>query len=217
MNKLFRLFPLLLLISGICFYPVTSVFAENLNNTDETEIDITISPKDNLFNLDNMKPGDWAPRTITVQNSGTKDFVYQMELRNNGETKLYEGLMLEIKAGEKELYEGKLADFKSLDARELVSGSEENLEMTIRFPKNLGNEYQGLDSSFEFIFTAEGEERNSAVQAVAKGQVGSDGSGSSLPSTATNIFTLILIGSVLLVGGIALLISRHYRQINLAQ
>ena len=105
MNKLFRLLPLLLLISGICFFPVTSVFADDENDTEKNDIDISLSPKDNLFNISNMKPGDWAPRTITVGNSGSKDFTYQMELRNNGETKLFNELLLEIKVDDKELYQ----------------------------------------------------------------------------------------------------------------
>ncbi|MBO1915115.1 hypothetical protein J4G37_61100, partial [Microvirga sp. 3-52] len=85
MNKLFRFIPLLLLISGICIFPVASVFAEDDNDTKKKDIDITLSPKDTLFNISNMKPGDWAPRTITVKNSGSKDFTYQMESRNNGD------------------------------------------------------------------------------------------------------------------------------------
>ena len=74
-KKLFRFVPFLLLISGICFYPVSSVFAEGENDKAENEIKINISPKDNLFDISNMKPGDWAPRSITVQNSGSKDFI----------------------------------------------------------------------------------------------------------------------------------------------
>ena len=152
MSKLFRLFPLLLLISGICFFPVTSVFADGENDTDKNDIDISISPKDTLFDISNMKPGDWAPRTITVKNSGNKDFVYQMQLQNNGEKKLFNELLLEIKADDKELYQGKLAAFKSLPARKLTSGNEENLDITIRFPEHLGNDFQGLDVSIYFHF-----------------------------------------------------------------
>ena len=74
MSKLFRLLPFLLLISGICFFPVTSVFADDENDTDKNEIDISLSPTDTLFDISNMKPGDWAPRTITVKNSGKQRF-----------------------------------------------------------------------------------------------------------------------------------------------
>ncbi|WP_210469886.1 hypothetical protein [Sporosarcina sp. 6E9] len=216
MNKLFRFIPLLLLISGICIFPVASVFAEDDNDTKKKDIDITLSPKDTLFNISNMKPGDWAPRTITVKNSGSKDFTYQMESRNNGDTKLFNELLMEIKADDKELYSGKLAEFKSVGARKLVSGSEENLDITIRFPAHLGNEFQGLEAAFTLNFTA--ESKNSApVKTATKGQIDSGGpksNGFSLPATSTSIFNLLLIGIVLVSGGIVMMIIGHYRRIK---
>ncbi|ATP41712.1 hypothetical protein CSE16_17675 [Solibacillus sp. R5-41] len=219
MNKLFRFLPLLLLISGICFLPVTTVFADDENGTDKNEIEISISPKDTLFNISNMKPGDWAPRVITVKNSGSKDFDYQMQLRNDGEEKLFNELLLEIKAGDEELYQGKLAAFKSLPIRKLATGSGEDLDITIRFPEHLGNEFQGLLTAFDFIFTAEGKD-STAVQAVASGQIASGGptpTGKILPATSTNIFNIMLFGAVLVVGGIVMMIITYYRRMKLAQ
>lgn len=225
MNKLFRLFPLLLLVSVICLFPVLSVFADGENDSGKKEIDINLSPKDTLFSINNMKPGDWAPRTITVKNSGSKDFSYNMELSNNGETKLFDELLLEVKAGEKELFDGKLAGFKSLSARELASDSEERLEMTIRFPKHLGNDFQGLEVAFSLNFTAEGTNTPAVpdqdqAQAAINGQIDSGvpkSSGQSLPATSTNIFNLILFGTLLVAGGVGLMVVRHYRRVKLAE
>ncbi|WP_342600200.1 hypothetical protein MHB48_03635 [Psychrobacillus sp. FSL H8-0483] len=219
MTKFFRLFTFLLLISVICFYPLTSVFADVDNDTTENDIVISISPKENLFDITNMKPGDWAPRTITVQNSGSKDFVYQMQLQNSGEKKLFNELLLEVKEGDKELYQGKLAGFKSFPGRKLSSGTEENLDITIRFPEHLGNDFQGLNSAFTFSFTAEGKD-NTTVQVMTTGQVASVGptsTGFSQPSTSTNIFFLILFGTILVASGIVLMIIRHYRRMKIAQ
>jgi len=322
MSKLFRLIPCLLLLSGICFFPITSVFADGKNDTDKNEINISISPKDTLFDISNMKPGDWAPRTITVKNSGSKDFVYQMQLQNSGDKKLFNELLLEIKAADKELYQGKIAAFKSLPTRKLISGSEENLDITIRFPEHLGNDFQGLTSAFVLTFTAEGRDNpgnggsdnpgdggsdnpgngggdnpsdggsdnpadgesdnpadggsdnpadgesdnpadgesenpadgesenpadgesdnpanggsdnpadggsdnpgdegsdSPAVQVTIPGQINSGGptsAGFSLPATSTNIFNLMLFGSVLVTGGIVLMIIRHYRRMKMA-
>ena len=216
MNKLFRLFPLLLLISGICFFPVTSAFATGEKDTEKNDIDISLSPKDTLFTINNMKPGDWAPRTITVNNSGSKDFTYHMQLWNNGEKKLFDELLLEIRADDKELYQGKMAEFKFIAARKLVSGSEESLDITIRFPEHLGNDFQGLEAAFTLNFTAE-RKNTTPVQATTKGQIDSGGptsAGFSLPATSTNIFSLILFGTVLVAGGIGLMIIRHYRRIK---
>jgi LPXTG-motif cell wall-anchored protein len=219
MSKLFRLIPLLLLICGVCFFPVTSVFADGEDDTAKNDIDIILSPKDTLFDISNMKPGDWAPRTITVKNSGNKDFVYQMQIQNSGEEKLFNELLLEIKAGDKELYQGKLAAFKSLSERKLTSGTEENLDITIRFPEHLGNDFQGLMSAFVFSFSVEGKE-STADQVITVAQINSGGptsAGFSLPNTSTNIFNLMLVGAVLVAGGIVLMIIRHYRRMKIAQ
>jgi len=291
MSKLFRVFPVLLLISGICFFPVTSVFADGEDNTGKDDIDISISPNDTLFDISNMKPGDWAPRTMTVKNFGSKDFDYQMQLQNTGEKKLFNELLLEIKVDDKELYQGKLAAFKSLPARKLTRGSGENLDITIRFPEHLGNDFQGLGAAFVFSFTAEGRDNpgngggdnpgdggsdspakggsdnpaeggsdnpaeegsdnpaeegsdnpaeegsdspaeggsdssaeggsdSPAVQVTIPGQIDSGGptsAGFSLPATSTNIFNLMFLGSVLVAGGIVLMIIRHYRRMKIAQ
>jgi len=216
MIKLFRLFPFLLLISGICFYPLSSVSADGENDKVENEINISLSSKENLFDISNMKPGDWAPRTITIQNAGSKDFVYQMQLQNNGEKKLFNELLLEIKAGDIELYQGKMADYKSLPERKLTSSSEENLDITIRFPEHLGNDFQGLASNFVFTFTAEGND-STTVQAMTKGQVASSSfgpttAGFSLPSS--NISNVMLFGAVILAGGIMLMIIRRKVRAN---
>ena len=142
-----------------------------------------------------------------------------MQLENSGEEKLFNELQLEIKAGDKELYQGKMAAFKSLSARKLTSGTGENLDITIRFPEHLGNDFQGLTSAFVFSFTAEGKD-STAAQAMTTGQIDSGGllsAGSNLPTTSTNIFNLLLVGAVLVAGGIVWLIIRHYRRMKIAQ
>lgn len=219
MIKLLRPFTLFLLISALCFYPITSAFADGESETKQNEIDISLSPTGTLFDISNMKPGDWAPRTLTVKNSGNKDFDYQMTLQNNGDTKLFNELLLEIKTGDIELYQGKLSEYKSMPVRNLMSGSEENLDLTIRFPEHLGNDFQGIQSAFVFTFTAERKD-STAVQAMTQGLIDSGGSKSSgftLPATSTNIFNIMLIGSALVVGGIVLMIIRYFRRMKLAQ
>ncbi len=211
MIKLFRLIPFLLLISGICFYPFSHAFASE-NDKVETELDIKLSTKDNLFDISGMKPGDWAPRTITVQNSGSKDFVYQMTVQNSGENKLYNELMVEIKADDTELYQGKLSALETLPERRLASSAEEKLDITIRFPEHLGNDFQGLTAAFVFSFTAEGKDNTAVV--MTKGQIASSSFGpttlgSSLPTISTNILYFILLGSLLVAGRILFTIFRH--------
>lgn len=301
MIKIFRLLPILLLMCGLWLFPVTSVWADGETDVDKSDISISLSPTGTLFDINNMKPGDWAPRTLIVENSGAKDFVYHMQVQNKGEKKLFNELLLEIKLGEKELYQGKLAAFKALLPRELASGSKENLDITIRFPEHLGNDFQGLQAAFVFYFTtqrknnssvppiveeqpgdqtggnpggqteiqneeqtevpivdqkenqteeqtvdqteeqteeqteAQTEEQNEVQpveqtedpkegQGQTKGQIevkidssGLAPAGGNLPATSTNLFNLILLGSVLVASGILLMIIRYYRRMKLAQ
>ena len=224
MKKLFQMIALLLLLGCMSLFPVTSAFAADENTTENNEINISLSPTGTLFDITNMKPGDWAPRTITVKNMGTKDFDYLMQLQNSGDKKLFNELLLEIKAGEQELYQGKLADFESLPIRKLATGNEENLDVTIRFPEHLGNEFQGLHASFDFIFTAEGNDSEAetvTVQEVMIGKIDSSGSpmsgGPRLPDSTTNLVNFMLIGGALGVGGIVLIIIIYYRRLRFAQ
>ncbi|MEN2768719.1 TasA family protein [Ornithinibacillus xuwenensis] len=223
------LFSIAFILTAFISYP--SVSAES-DNSMLAEIDIGIQPDDVLFDIDNMKPGDWAPRTITVQNIGKMNLDYSMHVKNNGSTKLFNELMLEITDSSQTIYSGKIADFDNLPLRSLKSSTEEDLEITVRFPEHLGNEYQGLDSSFTFIFTAEGtedpggdnpgeEDPDDGSDTDDKDYEGVDGSvdsgdgGSELPDTATNMFNFLFIGGILIISGglIALLARRNKLEI----
>ncbi|WP_049887910.1 TasA family protein [Oceanobacillus massiliensis] len=205
----------------IIVIPIHSLADEGGEDNEEqprtSEIDISLSPSDVLFDITNMKPGDWAPRTIIVQNSGILDFSYQMELRNDGSQKLFNELMMEITDVEGELYNGKLAEFDVLPIRDIEAGKEEELTITIRFPEHLGNEFQGTNSAFAFLFTAEGAEQADSSdkdEQIVEGAVsGGDGSsgGLSLPETATNIFNVLILGGIFLVIGFLILLLNRRR------
>ncbi|MBD7984549.1 LPXTG cell wall anchor domain-containing protein [Sporosarcina sp. Sa2YVA2] len=220
MKEFFRPFLVLLLVSGMSIFHSTNALADVETDVEKTDIDITLSPTETLFDISNMKPGDWADRTITVSNSGNKDFDYLIEVQNTGDLKLFNELLLEIQVGNVDLYTGKLADFKVLPKRNLVSGGNEDLDITIRFPEHLGNDFQGVQSAFTIIFTAERKD-STAVQAITQGLIDSGGGaksiGLSLPATSTNIFNMMLFGSVLMVVGIVLLFVRYRRRMKLAQ
>ncbi|UJL45359.1 LPXTG cell wall anchor domain-containing protein [Virgibacillus sp. NKC19-16] len=177
---------------------------------DKQEIAINIMPEDVLFDVPNMKPGDWAPRTIVIQNNGEMGFEYFTTLRNDsGSEKLFNELVLEVSDGEGELYNGKLAEFNTLSPRFLEPSSEEELHFTVRFPAHLGNEFQGLAAQFSLIFSAKGEQSDTD-EVISEGTIGSGDSysagGSRLPDTATNMFNLLLIGGLLLAAGVFLIV-----------
>lgn len=186
----------------------------------ESEITIDVLPGEVLFDVDNMKPGDWAPRTVVIQNNGLMEFNYTTTLKPNGKSmKLFNELLLEIKDSNGELYNGKLADFKELDPSNLKSSSEEEIHYTVRFPSHLGNDFQGLDAKFTLIFSAKGEDNAKDEKALSSTIAGNDGpggssgtsSGSVLPTTAAGMFNFILIGTLLLAGGGLLVLYNRKR------
>ncbi|MCG1026827.1 LPXTG cell wall anchor domain-containing protein [Virgibacillus halodenitrificans] len=206
-----------LVVTLFCILALVIVMGGNSVTADEEEKELAINvlPGDVLFNINNMKPGDWAPRTITVQNKGIKDFTYQMSLRNDGEEKLFNELLLEINDSKTVLYEGKLADFTKLSDRDLSTSKQEELEVTVIFPEYLGNEFQGLDAEFSILFTAEGKTSQLAEVSV-DGMIGSGNSQtqSFLPNTATGIFNLFLSGAVLLISGVFILLYKKWRKVS---
>lgn len=207
-----RVSAFILLVASILIFTMVNVKTVKA----EEKITIDILPEEVLFNIDNMKPGDWAPRTVIVQNNGVLDFDYYVSMEPNGDSlKLYNELTIEISDGEQLLYNGYLKDFNELTSRSLESFTEEELNFTIRFPEHLGNDFQGLSANFSLLFIAEGENNDDDEQSVA-GAVSSDGNSSSggsnsstssnfggfpLPNTATNIFNFLIVGALLIIGG----------------
>ncbi|MFD3447455.1 LPXTG cell wall anchor domain-containing protein [Microbacteriaceae bacterium 4G12] len=172
------------------------------------EVSLGLTPKGVLFNLNNMKPGDRAERTITVRNEGRQDFSYAVTSEfTEGSEKLYKALQVEVKDGEKLLYTGSLKDVKKLENRSLVAGNVENLTYTILFPPSLGNEYQGLQAKGQFVFYAKGYDAGSGSTDGGGTSSGSTNSNSSgglgiLPGTSLGYFNYFIIGSLLIAGAV---------------
>lgn len=180
---------------------------------DNQKINIGVMPESFIWDIDNMKPGDWAPRTIEVRNKEKQDFAYQISVQNNGDEKLFKKLLIEISNHHTEIFKGKLADINSLPLRELTSGSQEELHMTVRFPKHLKNDFQGLESHFSLIFTAEGKKKGNGIINIdtkdTNGSANNVQKGAMLPKTATSLFNLLLIGGILLVFGVLISIYAY--------
>lgn len=137
------------------------------------EIDIALTPSNQLFHLTNMKPGDRAKRTLTVSNKTQKDFKYTAKAhRQSGSAKLYNQFLLKVQNENETLYNGKLKNFDGLKPRYLSYNQKENLQFKIIFPSKSGNEFQGLRTKIVLTFFASDE---------ANGQE----SGTNPPSTGT--------------------------------
>lgn len=136
----------------IAILMIFSLFASPVNASQKNQLDIETSPDTYLFKVANMKPGDWAPRVLTIQNRGEQAFTYKSKVAfTNGSKKLYEAFLLTVTDGNNvELFNGKLHEFDGFSPRYLASLHEEDLLFKVTFPYELGNEYQGL--AFEAVF-----------------------------------------------------------------
>jgi hypothetical protein len=168
-------------------YPIKNInAAENVK-----EIDIVTSPHKVFFDISNGKPGDTFTKVLKIKNNGTRDFKYLFSNRFlTGSEKIYNELMLTVSDKSGELYNGNLKDYKKLDSRNLKSKTDEELTLSIYFPYKLGNEFQNLNSEFEFKFYVEG---------TLGGILPADGP--KLPATGTNMFNILVAGAVLFLTG----------------
>jgi LPXTG-motif cell wall-anchored protein len=151
--KLILIYSCFLLVSAV-FIPIGNTGADS--STPEIKIDTL--PEKVLFNIKDFKPGDWAPRELTIQNNGNQNFSYNFESRmKSGSEKLYNEFQLKIEDKSGIVYQGDLKNFKGLDPRPLAAFSEEKLKVTVEFPYISGNEFQGLNTEVEFVLYAEGK------------------------------------------------------------
>ncbi|RSK26413.1 LPXTG cell wall anchor domain-containing protein [Bacillus sp. HMF5848] len=136
------------------------VFLNPIGNTEAIEsepvIDIETAPTNRLFDIKNIKPGDWAIRTLTIENKGNRNFEYNMRVeKESGSDLFYDTLLLEVSDDSSLLYKGKLSGFQGFKSRELAMFTSEDLTFRVDFPFESGNEYQGLETAVLFKFTAE--------------------------------------------------------------
>lgn len=72
-------------------------------------------PDQMLFQIENMKPGDWTTETYTVSNKRQENTHYVLASRFSGESKkFYNQLQLTVNQGKNTLFQGQLADFQAL-------------------------------------------------------------------------------------------------------
>ncbi|MEW8971268.1 MAG: TasA family protein [Mesobacillus sp.] len=196
-------------------------------SANEGEIDINVANA-YTFTVENLKPGDWIPRNITIKNDGKQNFRYIAKLGSTKSSKLLEELNLVVKKDTTTLYEGKLKDFTAIEPRELSKGSEESLFFQVSMPENLGNDFQSSTADVEFLFIAEGTETSGETPVpVDNGDSGENQDKTpavtvspemvnKLPNTATNNYNIVLIGSALLIAGSSLwlYLTRRMRKVH---
>jgi LPXTG-motif cell wall-anchored protein len=232
-----KLLKLLLTTILFTFFQSTGVQAQTNN-----PLLIDTNPGGYLFNLSNMKPGDWVTRKLTIQNRGTENFKYNTQaIFKGGSEKLYNEFLLKIWDSNGILHTGKLKDFKGLSSRQLISKHQEDLMFEVEFPYELGNEFQGLAFEVEFKFIIEGynpedpenpENPENPTDQENPEDPGDDGTllperpidnddlntppvqGQILPETATNIYNYLFVGFLMVLIGAAALYHQRKNKIN---
>jgi LPXTG-motif cell wall-anchored protein len=199
------------------------------------EIIIEIKPDRILFNTEKLAPGRSVEEVLTIQNREKMDFTYDSKAHFlKGSKTLFNELQLSIWDSKKIVFEGKLSDFIGMGERKLDALHAEDLKFKVSMPTHLGNDFQGESCEFEITFSMkenivnsdsgqnpDGEEEpdpspsipdkdfvkpqrpiaeDDLVKGPLKGQI--------LPSTATNVYTMLLVGFLLILLGGAVLFSR---------
>ncbi|WP_181347544.1 LPXTG cell wall anchor domain-containing protein [Thalassobacillus sp. CUG 92003] len=190
-------------------------------------IDLSTTPSERVMDIKNFKPGDYAIRTLTVNNDGSEKVNYRMTaLLKSGSEKFYDQLQFQVRKDEKLLYEGSLGSFEGFEPRELPADDREDLQIRVDFPWESGNEFQGLATEVVFQFTAE-TDINPDQPTTETPETPTDGStdqtsqpeaepamanaDDSLPQTGEESPMLFyLFGGLLLAGGVALFATNKW-------
>ena len=202
-----KLWYLLIVYCIVAFIIGITTSMEQVLAKERNEIDLSLTPKGILFDVTkDMKPGDWAKRSIRVNNEGAAEFLYTMSAEfTEGSKKLYDALTLEVKdQQERVLYKGRVSDFTKLTGRTLSAGQSEQLIYIVRFPEEFGNEYQGLETQVKFVFYAEEDGSDVGEPKDSNGSANVNHSLSNLkmlPNTSADSMNTILIGiGIMMIG-----------------
>lgn len=128
------------------------------NNFASGTVDISANPPDNAISMTNMKPGDSVTSTLTVVNSGSLDFTYDMSAKKDaGISAFYDVLDAKIEQGGTTLYQGPLKDLLQLTTgrRQIASGASEDLTITVSLPLTADNAVMNKYTKVAFDFNAE--------------------------------------------------------------
>lgn len=156
-------FSFILLMAAINFFALFGSKLEGAAVTASADsYGISISPEGPLFDLANMAPGERFDAVVTV----TSDFDKQSPVllsseMENGSQLLFNTLIVTVKRQDQPetIYSGPLRDLCNVALGTTVKGAERKYVISVLFPAESGNEFQGLSMSAKLIFSSEVEER----------------------------------------------------------
>jgi len=141
------------ILVGVVWHAGQASAADTLKLRIGTELDSELP-------MTNLKPGDRVERTFTVANDGSIAFDYKVRTRFvSGDTEFFDVLELTVKDGDTVIYDGALhLQQQEIALGRLAAGGENELDLSVKFPEEAGNEYQGKAATIAFTFSAYAEE-----------------------------------------------------------
>lgn len=148
----------------------TMAYADNIKVIGN-DIGLLVTPADtNLFEEMNMNPGDCKEATITIENNYTSPFRLYLKINRLdeepplGDPDLLKQIMATISYRNVIIHQGPMSDFIStangIDLGKYNPGDVQEIKVTVCLPgAETGNEFMGLSAKNEWIFTAQGEEK----------------------------------------------------------
>lgn len=162
--------------------------------------------EDFIFNVENLKPGDYMTRTLEIENDGDYDYYFHASAEyTGGSEKLFKQFQLSVTDSSGEMvYEGSLAGFNGMEQRFLEMGDSESFELKATFPYESDNSFQGLSTEFKISVWAEAEPPEDNEEGVVDSDTDVKGGGL-LPQTGEEIPVLFyVIGGSFLISGLLL-------------
>ena len=143
-----------------------------------SEIGLEVNVADEFTDVSNLAPGDTKSSYLTVSNKGSGTFKYFFDIKKIGSTAgsyrgtegkpLDEILKMTVKRGEETLFDGLISNFEEKDMGDLAAGDEQRLDISVYFPEEAGNEYQGADVTVQFKFRAVCDQEEKTMLEVRK-------------------------------------------------
>ncbi|WP_061808931.1 hypothetical protein [Rossellomorea vietnamensis] len=194
------------------------------------EIDLILIPNEKyLFKISNMKPGDWAERSLKIKNGGKEDFHYSIKVNNKqSNKKLFNELELKVyeRNNSKKIFDDKLKNFGDFQPKELKSENTDTLQFQVKMPYELGNDFQNTSAYFELMIVVASPDGNTLpndpnntnnnpvsndpltpVNSNVKNNpaIPAESQGSKLPNTSTNLYFLLMLGSLFTTVGVTII------------
>ncbi|QPC46161.1 CalY family protein [Mangrovibacillus cuniculi] len=129
------------------------------NEVETAVLRLELSPITQLFDIPNLIPGDSILRSITVVNTGTVPYTYEITSNSLSNSLLFtdaiDGLQVDVSHSGGSIYNGSVSAMTTGNAvSSLLPGESETLDVFITFPVTAGNSFQNITEQVEFTFTA---------------------------------------------------------------